>query len=132
MLEHHPWTQTAILAEELRRDARQLCSHAFGNFVIQRILEHGSPPEKSQFARVVEEDAIFLAMHKVGHRVVRHALKHCSEMDRERIAVALSSDAKVFKQLTRHPVGSFIVRELRRGGTRVPRGPVLALDKADP
>lgn len=113
LIEHCPPQQIAGLVEEVLGSALSLCRHAFGNFVIQSILEHGLFEHKSRLAQTIRGHLPSLVRHKVASNVVRTALAHCHPQDREQLILALKTDSKEMTKLSRHCIGSFVVREAK-------------------
>lgn len=83
--------------EELIGSAVCLCKHPYGNFILQRALEHGSPEQRRRVVAALCPEAPRLARHTIASNVLRCALVHGSRHDRHAISEALTADAKVAK-----------------------------------
>merc|ERR1719203_600687 len=102
------------LTDKVLASAEQLCRHPFGNFVVQHLLEHGTPEQRRAVVDMLCADLQRLARHRVASHVVRSALKNASAEDKQRLVSNLSADAENLADLAHHHCGSFVVREMRR------------------
>jgi len=114
VLEHCPQQQVAPLAEELLKEMQDLITHCYGNYVAQRLLEHGTQETRQRVVDVIcAGDAKFLARHWVANNVLRCAFIHCSCEDRTRLAHAIAPDPLELKELSKHRNGSFLARDVK-------------------
>jgi len=98
------------LLGEVLAEAEGLCSHAFGHFVIESLLEH-LPQHRQTVVQALLADLPGYACHRCGSHVVESALLHCSEADRrELVSELLSGDTVV--SLAQHQYGSFVLKAL--------------------
>merc|ERR1719203_1658492 len=102
------------LTDKVLAGAEQLCRHPFGNFVVQHLLEHGTPEQQRALVDMLRADIQRLARHRVASHVVRSALKNASPEDKQRLVSDLSVDAENLTDLAHHHCGSFVIREMRR------------------
>ena len=77
----------------------ELTSDVFGNYVVQKLLEHGDDQIKQQVGSVIVQKALQLSLHFYGCRVVQCAMKHLSQKDCEAMCGSLCP-------FTLHMVGS--------------------------
>lgn len=114
ILEQCPCHQVDPLVVELLENVQLLMSNRYGNFVVQRLLDHGNAAAKR---RVVDaiccSGAKQLARHWVASNVLRCAIVHCSPEDQARLASAVAPDALELAKLSQHRHGSFVAREIK-------------------
>jgi pumilio RNA-binding family len=67
----------------------ELSKHVFGNYVMQHILEHGTPVQKHRLCRMLEPVAHILCLDPHACAVIGKALSHGSPEDRASIARSL-------------------------------------------
>mmetsp|Transcript_58393 Transcript_58393/g.114852 ORF Transcript_58393/g.114852 Transcript_58393/m.114852 type:complete len:137 (-) Transcript_58393:256-666(-) len=103
-----PWVMPVVPA--------MLSEQKFGNFVIQRLLEHGSAEYRRRIALALAPCACDLARSRRGSNVIRRAMVHCSEPERSTLAQALAAGAGGLAGLAKHLIGSHVVWELKRMG----------------
>jgi hypothetical protein len=82
-----PWMST--LVDGILTDLVALCSNAYGNYVIQHLIEYGKPDQKQYICETLEQHVGSLAGDNCAHAVMCKALDHCSHADRRRLANAL-------------------------------------------
>jgi hypothetical protein len=100
--------------DEVLGGTEMLCRHAFGNFVVQHILEHGAPRHRHHVISVLCADAQRLARHRVASHVMKCALVNSAEEDKQSLVWAISPDQESLSDLAHHHCGSFVVREMKR------------------
>merc|ERR1712187_957050 len=111
LIEHCSCIQTSSIAKELIGHASALCRHAFGNFLIQWLLEYGSEEQQhSLVLQIVDSDIISLAKHKVANHVISCAITKCKSEDVQLLANALMPHVD---NLSRHHSGSFVAKALK-------------------
>lgn len=52
----------------------------FGNYVIQKFLEHGSPQQRQVLTDMMQKDVLLLSTHTYGCRVIQKALEVGNKM----------------------------------------------------
>ncbi|KAJ1889405.1 mRNA binding protein puf3 [Kickxella alabastrina] len=67
---------TQMVFSEILPSARQLMTDVFGNYVIQKLFEHGSQPQRHMLANQMEGHILTLSLQMYGCRVVQKALEH--------------------------------------------------------
>jgi pumilio RNA-binding family len=68
-----------IFAEVLPR-AHELMSDVFGNYVVQKLLEHGTAAQQQGVLRLLQGHVVPLSMQMYGCRVVQKALECCDPL----------------------------------------------------
>ncbi|WWC60863.1 uncharacterized protein I303_103439 [Kwoniella dejecticola CBS 10117] len=64
------------LFDEIMPNAYQLMTDVFGNYVTQKMFEHGDQKQKAALAKKMEGHVLALSMQMYGCRVVQKALEH--------------------------------------------------------
>lgn len=64
ILEHCTADQTAPILEELHQNTEKLVQDQYGNYVIQHVLEHGRPEDKSKIVAELRGKVLPLSQHK--------------------------------------------------------------------
>merc|ERR1712224_496880 len=91
----------------------ELCKHAFGNYVMEHILEFGLPDQRRDVARALHADVAMYAQDRHGSRIVEKALEVCSGEDQAAIADALLNSGAL-PSLAEDKFGCFVVKALLR------------------
>merc|ERR1712224_726967 len=89
----------------------ELCKHAFGNYVMEHLLEFGLPDQRRDVARALHANAAILAQDRHGSRIVEKALEVCSGEDQAAIADALLNSEEL-PSLAEDQFGCFVVKAL--------------------
>ena len=63
--------QTAPILEELLEHTERLVQDQYGNYVIQHVLEHGTPDDKAKIVRELRGKALLLSQHKFARCALR-------------------------------------------------------------
>ena len=69
--------------QELHHSTNQLVQDQYGNYVIQHILEHGHPKDKSLIISKVRGHTLQLSKHKFASNVVEKCVAHGCQEDRQ-------------------------------------------------
>lgn len=77
---------------ELVPSARSLMTDVFGNYVIQKMFEHGTDDQRAVLASQMEGQILALSLGTYGCRVVQKALDHISPSQQIRFAQELSGN----------------------------------------
>jgi len=56
--------QTSPILEELHQQTDRLVQDQYGNYVIQHVLEHGQPEDKSKIVTELRGKVLVLSQHK--------------------------------------------------------------------
>jgi len=104
------------MISELLADARSLCVHQFGNYMMQHIFEHGSEDHRRALATSVLG---FLdrrmCSNEYGVAVIGKALQHAPADVRQAIAEALLKDKDRFIRIAMQRHGKVAIMELLKG-----------------
>jgi len=73
------------LFDGLLNDAAQLCRHKFGRHVMQSVLEHGQPQQRSRIVMVLKLEWSTLTNCANGSRIIQEALRHGSVEEQQQI-----------------------------------------------
>jgi len=113
LLEHCSQEMTEMLMLAVVADAHTLCCHPFGNYVIQHVLEYGSPAHRSQVvAALIEADVVALAQHRMACNVIEKALENCGSKEQQALAQAILSVPPSLVSLRCSRYGRHVVRQL--------------------
>jgi len=94
-------------------DAHTLCCHPFGNYVVQHVLEYGSPANRSQVvSSLIEGDIVALAQDRMASNVIQKALEHGGPKEHQAIGNAVLSVPGSVLTLRCSRYGRHAVREL--------------------
>lgn len=106
------------LMNDLLADALGLSRHQFGHYVIQSVLEHGSPVHRKQLVAVLCSDMQKNAQHRWASHVIERALTYCAPEEQHSIAVSLGyldEDANhAMVSMAKTQYGSFVIKALIR------------------
>ncbi|CAA2968286.1 pumilio homolog 7, chloroplastic [Olea europaea subsp. europaea] len=107
------------LVAEISANGLLLAQDAFGNYVVQFILELEIPSAASKLTSQFEGNYVHLSTQKFGSHVVEKCLVVCSNETRSKIIHELLS-ATYFEQLLQDPHANYVVQT----ALRVSEGPV--------
>lgn len=114
LLQHCPWEQVRPFVPELLEHTHELLTDHYGNFVIQRLIEHGDAATRRRLVEALcSLDAVALAQHWIASHVLRCAFVHASCEEQARLARAVAPNQQTLTKLSRHRHGSFIAREIK-------------------
>merc|ERR1711957_986134 len=71
--------QLSSLLRELESQAESLSRHPFANFVIQHLLEHGSPDCRARIVQSLLPYLPMLAVHRTASHVVQRTLDYSND-----------------------------------------------------
>lgn len=90
LIEQLPEEMLGMLMTAVIADTHTLCSHPFGNYVVQHILEYGSKEKRAQVVAVlIQDDIVSLALHRVASNVVEKAVEFCGTEEIQTLARAI-------------------------------------------
>jgi hypothetical protein len=104
-----PRQQVRYLIEYMLADAASLCTHMYGNFVMQRLLEHSAPNDRSRLMKVVHTHLHFMGINFYGSAVVGKALINGIDEDRQKLARAIIGTHGLLAAMVRYSHGKGIV-----------------------
>lgn len=70
ILEHCTIDQTSPILGELHEHTERLIQDQYGNYVIQHVLEHGSPDDKSSIVNIARGNVLILSQHKFARYIL--------------------------------------------------------------
>lgn len=112
LLEKCPSRDIQSLIEELLAQVAELCCHKYGNFVIQQILENGTPEQRGFVVRTLAVNPLGFSLDKTGSNVVEKALDVCSREDRWNLFLSLTNSPATFETLACSKFGNYVARSL--------------------
>jgi len=119
LLEHSALEASTIsLVNELLVESSDLIQHAFGRFVAQAVLEHGSAEQRHGIADALHgeegdcEGLLQNASHRNASCVFETAMVYCAEEDKQSIRAKLLGDPSNVTQLAQNQFGSFVLKGL--------------------
>ena len=98
------------IAQEILPAAKELMGDVFGNYVVQKIFQVGSPEVHQQLAAMMRGSVLDMSLQTYGCRVVQKALDHVSENERKVMALELHGHVPqcVLDQNANHVIQKFI------------------------
>jgi pumilio RNA-binding family len=81
------------LTAEIIEFANKLSADAFGNYVVQYLLEHGGQAERSMIVRKFDRRVVSMCYHKFASNVLEKCLVFGSQEDRQLIIDEILGDA---------------------------------------
>eukprot|EP00913_Durusdinium_trenchii_P014648 g13743.t1 len=87
-------------------DVAELSKHAYGNYVVQHLLEHGDALQRHQLLQQLCAEAKRLARHKVASYVIESALVHAGPEDEMQLKAALAESIEALQSLSASNYGS--------------------------
>jgi pumilio RNA-binding family len=102
------------LMDEVVAEAAPLCRHSFANFVVQHVLEHGSPGQKNCIVNALLPEICRLAKHRVASHVVQCALVYASLEDKFRMKQAMCASPDELEDISKTQCGRFVAQEIGR------------------
>jgi len=103
------------LISEVLAEVGSLCRHSFGHYVIQSVLEHGTPEQRQQIAATLRSELARSVQNRNACYVIENALSYCSHEDRQALVEGLlSGGPNRLAALAQHKFGSHVVRALLR------------------
>jgi len=103
------------LIDEVLAGVGGLCRHSFGHYVIQSILEHGTPEQRHTIAAALRSEFARSVQNRNACYVIENALSYCSTEDRQALIEGLlSGSSGRLAALAQHQFGSHVVRALLR------------------
>lgn len=68
--------------EELHEQAEALIQDQYGNYVVQHILEHGKPEDKTKIVGIVRGKVCTYSQHKFASNVVEKCVTYATRQDK--------------------------------------------------
>jgi len=112
----HCRDQVEEMIGEVLDDARNLCVHQYGNYIMQHILEHGSMDQRRTLATLLLKCLDKrMCSNEYGVAVIGKALQHAPMEERQAIAEALLKDKDRFVRIAMQRHGKVAIMELLKG-----------------
>jgi pumilio RNA-binding family len=89
------------LCDLVLSDARDLCTHPYGNYTLQHILQHGAESHCRKLVALLSEEAAAMAMNFHASAVVGEALRRAPESEAFELARALVQEPGLMSQMSR-------------------------------
>ncbi|EFJ40581.1 pumilio family protein, partial [Volvox carteri f. nagariensis] len=127
--------RAAVMADILGA-AVQLTQDQYGNYVIQHVLERGTPEEKSSIIGSLSATVVQLSMHKFASNVIEKCLIHGSTADRDLIInrmlgpLNISPKRGPWTAMIKDQFGNYVVQKVLEVCTDVQREAMLARVRA--
>ncbi|XP_077224806.1 uncharacterized protein LOC143858089 [Tasmannia lanceolata] len=118
---HSTGKQREKLVAEISSNGLLLAQDAFGNYVVQYILDLNTPSATATLLSQFEGNYVHLSMQKFSSNVVEKCLKMLGEEIRSRIIRELLSSSQ-FEQLLQHPFANYVIQS----ALVVSKGPIHA------
>jgi len=109
-----PRDSAVHLINELLEDATEFCRHSFAHYVIEAILDNGSPANIHTIALSLSSDIVRSAKNRSGTHVVERALLRCSLADRSDMMMELFQSADTLVALVENQFGCHVAKSLVR------------------
>lgn len=74
--------QIQPILDELHDQAEALIQDQYGNYVIQHVLEHGKPEDKSKVVNIIRGKVCQLSQHKFASNVVEKCVTYSTRADK--------------------------------------------------
>lgn len=84
-----PLEQLQTMVQILLGEAPALCTHMYGNFVMQRLLEHVQPNPRAQLLNVLHSNLVVMGTNFYGSTVLVKAMSHGNEEEKLKLARAI-------------------------------------------
>jgi hypothetical protein len=111
LLEHSATDDdTVALVDKILENVGPLCQHSFAHHVIECILEHALPRQKSLIAVKLQVDVLSFARNRAATYVVEKALQNCSSADQCALIEALVVDREGFVALAENQFGFHVAK----------------------
>lgn len=110
LIENCPPSAIAPLLEDLLTDAKSLCVHSFGHFVMQHLIENECE-QAPHIIQILRENVATMAVDQQACSVVAKALRHGSDDDRTNMASALIQSEGVIASMACSRYGHTAVKE---------------------
>lgn len=111
ILEHCTAEQTAPILDELHH-ADTLVTDQYGNYVIQHILEHGRPENKSKIVMGLTGQVLKLSQHKFASNVVEKCVTHSSRMERAILIEEACQDPDALLFMMKDQYANYVVQKM--------------------
>ncbi|KAF0912232.1 hypothetical protein E2562_013185 [Oryza meyeriana var. granulata] len=108
---HNPATQSAVMDEIVER-AFDLTEDKFGNYVVQHVLQHGKPEERSSIILKLSGHVVNLSQQKYASNVVEKCLSFGTPDERDSLIREIVSSGQTFQGLMKDQFGNYVVQRI--------------------
>lgn len=107
-------SQMRVALDAIVTEAATLCRHPYGNFVVQHLLEHGSPERQTALLALLLPELPLLASHRTASHVVQKALDFAGETGERAIVLRLlgGEPPHSLEEVACTRYGSFVVEQI--------------------
>lgn len=88
-------TEKEVIFNEIREDAMNLITDVFGNYVIQKYFEHGTPTQRVILLSIMKGQIKQLSLQMYGCRVIQRAIEHLPLESQIEVITELKNDVIV-------------------------------------
>ncbi|KAL6650412.1 hypothetical protein ACP70R_009337 [Stipagrostis hirtigluma subsp. patula] len=108
---HNPATQSAIMDEIVQHTFR-LTDDKFGNYVVQHVLQHGKPEERSSIIKKLSGQVVILSKQKFASNVIEKCLTFGTPEERDGLIGEIISSGQIFQELMKDQFGNYVVQRV--------------------
>lgn len=108
---HDPATQSAVM-NEIVQHACGLTEDKFGNYVVQHVLQHGKPEERSSIIQKLSGQVLFLSQQKYASNVIEKCLVYGTPEERDGLIREIVSSGQTFQALMKDQFGNYVVQKV--------------------
>ncbi|XP_051116066.1 pumilio homolog 1-like [Andrographis paniculata] len=116
VLEHctDPKTQEIIM-EEIMCSVCKLAQDQYGNYVIQHVVQHGKPHERSTIINKLSGQIVKMSQQKFASNVVEKCLTYCSPEERQLLVnemLGSTDENEPLQAMMKDPFGNYVVQKV--------------------
>ncbi|KAG8064056.1 hypothetical protein GUJ93_ZPchr0004g38725 [Zizania palustris] len=104
-------TQSAVM-DVIINQAFDLTEDKFGNYVVQHVLEHGKPEERSSIIQKLCGQVVILSQQKYASNVVEKCLFFGTADERNGLIREIVSSGQTFQALMKDQYGNYVVQRV--------------------
>ncbi|XP_062225230.1 pumilio homolog 2-like [Phragmites australis] len=108
---HDPATQSAIMDEIVQHTFR-LTDDKFGNYVVQHVLQHGKPEERTSIIHKFSGHVVILSKQKFASNVIEKCLTFGTPEERDGLIGEIISSGQTFQELMKDQFGNYVVQRV--------------------
>uniref|UniRef100_A0A0A9F4Z4 PUM-HD domain-containing protein n=1 Tax=Arundo donax TaxID=35708 RepID=A0A0A9F4Z4_ARUDO len=108
---HDPATQSAIMDEIVQHTFR-LTDDKFGNYVVQHVLQHGKPEERTSIIQKLSGQVVILSKQKFASNVIEKCLTFGTPEERDGLIGEIISSGQTFQELMKDQFGNYVVQRV--------------------
>ncbi|KAL6839756.1 hypothetical protein ACP4OV_030444 [Aristida adscensionis] len=108
---HDPATQNTIM-EEIVQHTSRLTDDKFGNYVVQHVLQHGKPEERSSIIQKLSGQVVILSKQKFASNVIEKCLTFGTPEERDGLIGEIISSGQTFQELMKDQFGNYVVQRV--------------------